>query len=213
MGGTIAQLVTQGHTVTLLDMTDGEPTPFGDRATRARESAAAADILGVRRVQLGMVNREVLYSIQARHAVATIYRKVRPDLLFVPYAQDAHPDHGEVTRIAQDARFDAKLTKSSIPGEPWYPPRLIHYFCSHLRFAFPASFCLDISAYMEQKTAALRCYKSQFATGRVELEQWSVLDYVRNINTYFGGTIRRTFAEPFFVVETLGLGSLEAVIR
>ena len=213
MGGTIAQLVTQGHTVTLLDMTDGEPTPFGDRATRARESAAAADILGVRRVQLGMVNREVLYSIQARHAVATIYRKVRPDLLFVPYAQDAHPDHGEVTRIAQDARFDAKLTKSSIPGEPWYPPRLIHYFCSHLRFAFPASFCLDISAYMEQKIAALRCYKSQFAMGRVELEQWSVLDYVRNINTYFGGTIRRTFAEPFFVVETLGLGSLEAVIR
>ena len=34
---------------------------------------------------------------------------------------DAHPDHVAVTRIAEDARFDAKLTKIGIPGEPWIP--------------------------------------------------------------------------------------------
>ncbi len=213
MGGAIALLAAQGHTVTLLDMTSGEPTPFGDPAIRAQEAAAAAKILGVTRLQLGLVNREVLYNLEARHRTAAIYRHVRPDLLFVPYSQDAHPDHRHVTRIAEDARFDAKLTKTSIPGEPWYPPRVIYYFCSHLRFAFPASFCLDISPVMEKKVAAMRCYESQFANGRPAGEQWSTLNYIQSINRYFGGTIRKEFAEPFYVVETLGLENLDAVVR
>ena len=213
MGATIAMLATQGHNVTLLDMTTGEPTPYGNPETRIRESATAAGILGVKRMALGLKNRQVEYSLDARHRTAAVYRDLRPDLLFLPYSQDAHPDHGQVTKIAEDARFDAKLTKSSIPGEPWYPPRLIYYFCSHLRFAFPASFCIDISPYMEKKEAAIRSYESQFATGRPINEQWSVLNYVKNINRYFGGTIRREFAEPFFVIETLGLENFDRVLR
>ena len=47
MGGTIALMVEQGHSVTLLDMTNGEPTPHGDPATRAIEATNAAMILGV----------------------------------------------------------------------------------------------------------------------------------------------------------------------
>lgn len=211
MGGAIALLAAQGHTVTLLDMTNGEPTPHGDPVTRAREAASAAKILGATRLELGLVNREVLYSLEARHRTAAVYRQVRPDLLFIPYGQDAHPDHGQVTRIAEDARFDAKLTKTSIGGEPWYPPRVIYYFCSHLRFAFPATFCLDISPVMEKKVAAMRCYESQFAKGRTAAEQWGVVNYVQNINRYFGGTIRREFAEPFHVIETLGLENFDAV--
>ena len=42
MGGTIARLARQGHAVHLIDMTNGEPTPFGSVETRAKESAAAA---------------------------------------------------------------------------------------------------------------------------------------------------------------------------
>ena len=33
MGGTIALLVAGGHAVTLVDMTTGEPTPFGSEET------------------------------------------------------------------------------------------------------------------------------------------------------------------------------------
>jgi len=47
IGGTILTLGAAGHTVYLLDMTNGEPTPKGDPDTRAAESARAADILGV----------------------------------------------------------------------------------------------------------------------------------------------------------------------
>jgi len=166
MGGTIALLVGQGHTVTLVDATDGEPTPFGSVELRAKESAAAAAVLGVRRVQVGLKNREVVHTVEARHRMAAIYRELRPDLLFVPYPHDANPNHLAVARIAEDARFDAKLTKSAIPGEPCYPRRILYYFCSHLRFNFPAQFCVDVTGTMPVKRRALECYQSQFFTGK-----------------------------------------------
>ena len=212
MGGTIALLVSQGHTVTLIDMTSGEPTPFGSPEVRSCEAAAAAEILGVQRVPLGLINREVLYGLESRHSLAAEYRRLRPDILFIPYPQDAHPDHRQVTQIAEDARFDAKLTKSTIPGEPFHPPRVIYYFCTHLRFNFPASFSVDISDRMDIKLSAIKCYRSQFETGRSEAEQWRILDQIRKVNGYFGSTIKRSFAEPFYVLESLGLSGFRDLV-
>lgn len=208
MGGTIALLARQGHTVTLVDMTNGEPTPHGSPEIRAKEAAAAAEALGVQRLQVGLKNREVVATIEARHKVAAIYRQLRPDIVFVPYPQDAHPDHLAVHRIAWDARFDAKLTKSTIPGQPWYPPRILLYFCTHLRFNFPATFCVDVTSTWEQKRASLECYQSQFYTGRPPEESGAIIQYVENISLYFGGTIKRKYAEPFASTEMLGLGGL-----
>src|SRR3954454_13509441 len=112
MGGTILKLARQGHKVHIVDMTNGEPTPFGAVETRAKEAAAAAEVLGVGRTLLGLKNREVVHDIPSRHKVAALIRVHRPDALFVPYPTDAHPDLVAVTRIAEDARFDAELTKS-----------------------------------------------------------------------------------------------------
>ena len=208
MGGTVALLVQQKHNVTLVDMTTGEPTPYGDEPTRAREAAAAAKILSVSRVSAGFKNREVAHSLEARHRMAALYRQHRPDVLFLPYPADAHPDHLATTRICEDARFDAKLTKSAIPGEPVYPRRIIYYFCTHLRFNFPASFVLDISSTYEKKLAAINCYQSQFYTGRTGADSGAVVRYTETISRYFGGTINRTFGEPFWSQEMMGWGGL-----
>ncbi len=211
MGGTIALLVATGHNVTLVDMTTGEPTPFGSEENRAKEAAAAAQVLGVRRIPAGFKNREVVYGVEARHRVAGLYRQLRPDILFLPYPHDAHPDHIAVTRIGEDARFDGKLTKSAIPGEPYYCRRIIYYFCTHLRINFPATFCVDITPYWEKKLAAVNCYQSQFYAGKMGDEQGAVVRYVTTAGQYFGGTINRRFAEPFFHVEALGLASLDGL--
>ncbi len=211
MGGTIALLVAAGHQVTLVDMTTGEPTPFGSEEIRAKEAAAAARVLGVQRVAVGLKNREVVHTIEARHRVAAIYRQLRPEVIFLPYPEDAHPDHLAVTRIGEDARFDGKLTKSTIPGEPWYCKRIIYYFCTHLRFNFPASFCLDITPFWEKKLAAIECYPSQFYTGKIGTEAGAVVRYVSTIGSYFGGTINRNYAEPFFTKEALGFTGLDAL--
>jgi bacillithiol biosynthesis deacetylase BshB1 len=208
MGGTIARLASQGHAVHLIDMTNGEPTPFGSVETRARESAAAAKALGVGRTLLGLKNREVTHDIESRHALAALYRVHRPNVIFVPFPIDAHPDHVAVTRIAEDARFDAKLTKTDIRGEPWYPKRIIYYYCTHLRMNFNPTFCIDISAEIDKKMEALGCYASQFtrnAAGEVPA-------MVRTINGYFGGRIGVPYAEPFFTYEVLGLGGLDQLV-
>ena len=214
MGGTVAKLVRQGHTVHLVDMTNGEPTPFGSVETRAREAAAAAKVLGVGRTLVGLKNREVQHTIEARHRVAAVIRVHRPDWIFVPYPVDAHPDHVAVTRICEDARFDAKLTKSDIPGDPWYPKRVIHYFCTHLRMSFQPTFCIDISDTIEQKMQAVACYASQFdrpASGFYDKSP-GVPEMVRTISAYFGGRIGTAHAEPFSTQEVVGLGGLDQLV-
>ena len=207
MGGSIARLVSQGHRVHLVDMTNGEPTPLGTTEMRAREAAAAAKILGVERTLVGLPNRQVVHTIEARHKVAAVIRVRRPDWIFLPFPIDAHPDHVAVTRIGEDARFDAKLTKTDIPGEPFYPKRIIYYYCTHLRMNFQPTFCLDISGQIDTKIAAVKAYASQFVANNSP-----VTEMVRTLNGYFGGRIGTAYAEPFFTYEALGFSGLNELV-
>src|SRR2546423_2974611 len=196
MGGSIIRLVSQGHRVHIVDMTNGEPTPFGSVETRARESAAAAKVMGVERTLLGLKNREVVHDIQSRHKLAAVVRIHRPDWMFVPYLIDAHPDHVAVTKIAEDARFDAKLSKSTIAGEPWYPKRIIYYFCTHLRMNFVPTFCIDVTAQMDQKLKAVACYESQFKSNAAG----EVAGVVGALDGFFWGGTGAAYAEPLFTL-------------
>lgn len=218
MGGSIALLAAHGHRVLLLDVTDGEPTPAGDPATRAAEAARAAEILStphnqVRRRLLGLPNRTVTHSVEARHMVAGVIRAFRADALFIPYPEDAHPDHLAVTRIAEDARFDAKLSKLPMPGDdgqpPIHPARVIYYFATHLRIIPQPSFILDVSPFEAQRRAAVLAYHSQVAANprNTDLPAW--LDRQA---AYFGSRIGVQSGEPFWVREPLGLRDFQGVI-
>jgi len=204
MGGTIMKLIGAGHRVHIVDMTNGEPTPHGSVEIRAKETAAASKVLGVTRTNLGLKNREVQHTIEARHKLAAVIRVHKPDWLFVPYPTDAHPDHIAVTRIAEDARFDAKLTKTDIPGPPHHPKRVLYYFCTHLRLNFPATFCVDISDVIDRKIEAVTCFQSQFVGN-----SGHVPDMVRTVTAYFGTRIGCAHAEPFFSHEMLGFSGLD----
>ena len=208
MGGTIARLVEQGHDVLMLDMTNGEPTPHGDPATRAVEAARAAEILGARRRLLDLPNRELVHSIAARHLVAGVIREHRADIVFTPAMPDAHPDHVATTRIVEDARFDAKLTGTDMPGEPIYPRWLLYYYCTHLRTIPQPSFLLDISGYQDVKRRAILAYETQFV---IPQKNRAIVDWLDAGATYFGSRIRTDAAEPFFVKEPLGLTSLDSL--
>lgn len=208
MGGTIVKLARQGHRVHLLDVTNGEPTPYGTPEKRAKEAAAAARIMGVERTLLGLRNREVVHSLETRHQMATAYRKIRPDWIFLPYPIDAHPDHVAVTRIGEDARFDAKLTNMpSIAGEPVYPKRIIYYFCTHLRMDLKPTFVIDISDTIETKIQAIVAYESQMVQTNID-----VPTMVKTMNGYFGGRLGTQYAEPFFTHETLGFSGLDQLV-
>ena len=209
MGGTIARLAEQGHDVLLLDMTDGEPTPHGTPELRAAEAEEAARVLGVRRRNLGLRNRYVEHSIEARHAVAGVIREECIDVIFTPYFLDAHPDHVATTRIVEDARFDAKLTKIDLPGEPRHPQRLIYYFCTHLKIVPQPSFIFDTTGYQGRKIEAIKAYHSQFV---VPESNRRIVDWLEASAVFYGSRIGVESGEPFFVHEPLGIGGLDGIL-
>ncbi len=213
MGGTIARLVEDGHRVTLLDLTDGEPTPYGDPETRAAEAAAAARILGVERILLGreqgFVNREVETSLRCRHAVAGILRTLEIDWIFCPDPEDAHPDHRAATRIVEDARFDAKLTKTDLPGDPRHPRRIIYYFATHLKTIPDPSFLIDTSPFHDRKREAILAYASQFDVNPRNRE---VVDWLDAQARFLGSRIGARTAEAFRVIEPIGLKRLDDIL-
>lgn len=209
MGGTIARLVEQGHNVLLLDMTNGEPTPYGSPEKRKIEWEKAAKILGVQRRLLGLTNRQVEHNLKSRHLVAAAIREHQASIVFLPHPQDAHPDHLATTRIVEDARFDAKLTKIDLPGQPIYPKWMIYYYCMHLRHVVDPSFCLDISGYLDTKEKAILAYESQFVMPETNRR---VVDWLRHMCAYLGSRIGCEHAEPFFMKEPLGLSTIDGLV-
>jgi N-acetylglucosamine malate deacetylase 1 len=219
MGGTILKFKAEGQKVGVLDLTDGEPTPHGSLEIRACETAAATEILGLDwRGNLGLPNRSVEPTLEARAKLAGVIRQVRPRWLFAPYWVDAHPDHVAATELVEAARFWAKLSKTDqpgqqfpLPGEPHHPERIYNYYCVHLKLAPQPAFVLDISEFWEQKLAAIACYQSQFVTGR-EATSPTFLEQLRDESAYWGKTIGVRYGEPLTCREPLGLRSLRELV-
>jgi bacillithiol biosynthesis deacetylase BshB1 len=212
MGGTLVKLVRAGRRVGVVDLTSGEPTPHGTPEKRRSETEAATELLGLaHRENLGLVNRELEATLDARVRLAEAYRRLRPRVVFIPYWRDAHPDHLAATDLAVQARFHAKLTKTDVAGEPHWPERLIYYYCTHLRAHEDIRFIIDVSAEMETKVEAIDCYRSQFYDGRGE-EAGAVVGYVRAINRYWGLLISRAYGEAFATQEPLGLSDLDGIL-
>ncbi|MDY0341017.1 MAG: bacillithiol biosynthesis deacetylase BshB1 [Coriobacteriia bacterium] len=199
MGGTVAACVRDGVDVLIVDLTDGEPTPCGTHDRRMAEAGEAARILGCRRVTLGLKNRFLTDDADARMALAEVVRLERPHTMFVPYPEDAHPDHLAAARIAEAARFYAKLTRTSMAGEPFYPTRVYRYAAVHLRLVREPSFFVDISGTLGTKLEALRAYTSQFVDNEANA---TVFAQVERAGRAHGDSARVEAAEPFFAIET-----------
>ena len=210
--GAILKLRAEGRRVGVLDLTSGEPTPHGSPEIRARETAAATKVLGLDwRENLGLPNRSLEATLGNRAKLAGVIREQRPRWLLAPYWIDAHPDHVAATQLVEAARFWAKLTKTDLPGEPHHPERIFNYFCVHLKLAAQPAFILDISDVWEQKQAAIRCYESQFITGR-SVKSPTFLDQLRDEAAYWGKTIGVAFGEPYTSREPVGMSTMAGLI-
>jgi N-acetylglucosamine malate deacetylase 1 len=211
-GGSILLLRSQGARVGVLDLTDGEPTPYGSVEIRRQETAAATAVLGLDwRGNLGLTNRSLLADLESRRKLAGAIRELRPRILLTPYWEDAHPDHVEASRLTDAARFWAKLTKTDMPHASHYPQRILYYFNMHLRLHHRASFVLDVSAHFEKKMEAVACYHSQFVEGRPTATP-TFLDDLRARSRYWGWTIGCEYGEPFLCREVVGLRGLGDLI-
>ena len=190
-GGTLAKLVKQGYGVGIIDLTDGEPTPKSPGPeVRLEEARRAAAALGVTtRVQLGMTNRRLFDSFEARVALAKEFRKYRPRLVlgFGEKTPLASPDHWQAMQITDAAVFYSRLTKwdEHFDGLPVHTVPALVYF--RLAFTAPAMvegaghFVVDISEEFETKLESVRCYQTQFPP-----EKAHVFDRIRAVDQHHG---------------------------
>ena len=212
MGGAILKFKDEELSVGVLDLTDGEPTPLGSPEIRARETAAATEILGLDwRENLGLENRELEPTIEARAKLAGVFRRTRPNWIFAPYWVDAHPDHVAATQLIEAARFWAKLTKTDLPGDPHYPRRIFYYYCVHLRQIPQPAFVLDISDYWEKKQAAIECYRSQFVDNQ-PADGPKFVDRLKDQAATWGWSIGVSYGEPLASREPIGVNSFRALV-
>lgn len=210
MGGTIAFLVEKGHEVTILDLTDGEPTPTGSRETRIAESLEAAKVLGINnRITLDLPNRYLMDTVENRVKVAEVIRKIKPDILFLHFWTDAHPDHRAASLLSEASRFYAKLTKTDMSGEPFFPRKMYYFFSSHFRLLVKPAFVFDISESLELKIKAISCYRSQFNETRGNLR---ILEDLRVIARWWGSRAGIEYGEPFASRECLSLKEIQAIL-
>ena len=214
VGGTILALKAEGARVGILDLTNGEPTPFGSPEIRQRETQAATALLGVDwRGNLGLPNRELVADLEARRQLAGMIRQLRPRVLLAHYWEDAHPDHVAASALTDAARFWAKLSKTDLPGEPCYPARIFYFLSIHLRLHIAPSFVLDVSAHHQRKMQALECYYSQLVQGcgyeRKKRGRRRPFSTTSATGPAIGSwTIGTSHGEPFVCREEVGLRSL-----
>ncbi len=212
VGGTILTCRQQGLRVGIIDLTDGEPTPHGSPEIRARETAAASEVLGIDwRENLGLPNRSLQNTLEARRALAEVFRNTQPRVILAPYWEDVHPDHVAASQLADDARFWSKLTKTDMSGDPYWPPRMYYFWSIHLRIHPKPAFVVDVSQAIDEKMSAVRCYQSQMLEGR-STEFPTVLDDIRDRARYWGWTIEAAFAEPFASREEIGVSGFGALL-
>ena len=205
-GGTLAKLARQGYRVGIVDLTDGEPTPHspGPEA-RAAEAEAARRTLGAHvRLQLGMTNRRLFDSFEARVALAKVFRHYRPKLVFgfgekTPLAS---PDHFQAMQITDAGVFYARLTKwdQFFDGLPVHTiSAYLYYTLAFTSFGIPpgaGQIVVDVSDTLSTKLEAIRCYETQFGAKPEKQIEERVKAFAVQLGTAAGFPAGEMFSSP-----------------
>lgn len=163
--GTILKEVALGKKVGIVDLTRGELGTRGSAEIRDKEAAAAAAILGVS-VRENLAFRDGFFVNNEAHQIEIIkmIRKYQPEIVLCNAVDDRHIDHPKGSQLVSDACFLSGLIRiaTSLDGEEqkaWRPKVVYHYM--QWKNIVP-DFVVDITGYVEQKTAAILAYSSQF---------------------------------------------------
>ena len=132
-GGTLAKLISEGKTIAIVDLTQGELGTRGSNVTRAEEAATASKILGISdRVNLKMKDGFLLNSEESQIQIVKMIRKYQPEIVFANSIDDRHPDHAKAAKLVSDACFLSGLVKietslENLSQKPWRPKQIFNY--------------------------------------------------------------------------------------
>lgn len=224
-GGTLITLADRGHRVGVVDLTAGELASRGDPATRAQEATAAAQIMGLaHRECLGLPDGGVDAQSGAGAPpavdsqlgiVVQAIRRLRPELVLLPWVEARHPDHQATGLLVRRALFFAGLKRFETGLAPHRPTRAMYY---PMRHRVAPSVVVDITAALDRKIAAIRCHASQVgptAPGAPATLVGSplALQAIEARDRYHGALIGVAAGEPLRTEGPIGLADPLAHIR
>ena len=206
VGGTIPLLQAQGARVGVLDLTDGEPTPFGSPEIRRRETEAATAVLGLAwRGNLGLTNRRLeatskpvpawpAFCASNGRASSSLPTGTTPIPITSPPAPSSmRPASGPSSRpICRASR--------TIPNRSF----IISVFISasiHGRRSFSTS-----RPHIETKMQAVAAIAR--SSSRAGPTPPTLLDDLKDRARYWGWAIGAGYGEPFVTREEVGLRGL-----
>ena len=197
-GGTILHLVAQKRHVVIVDATRGEAGSRGTARSRAAECRAATRRMGIEsRVNLGLPDTRVKADDKAIGALVAEIRRWKPALLVGPHAHDYHPDHVATAEMTARAWFLSGIAKAFPKAGPAHRPDLLASYPGN--HSVPATFCVDTSAYADEKVEVIRCYASQIDVGdRGHLvRNLDLLERMKVRDAFAGHQIGVATAEPY----------------
>ncbi len=104
--GTLLAHKAQGKKVGIVDLTRGELGTRGTPETRARESEASTQILGLdARENLGLADGFFRNDEAHQRKVIAALRKYRPEIVLMNAIYDRHPDHGRGSQLVSESCF------------------------------------------------------------------------------------------------------------
>lgn len=177
-GGAFSKFAANGHKLHLLVMTRG--SVGGDPLRRQAEQERSAKMLNAKLYWGGFEDTSVPLTRELIRAVEARIEAVKPDVVFVNYAEDTHQDHRNVARAVETAaRYAKNLLFYEVPTTLNFNPGVF----------------VDIEPVIARKVALLKCHGSQVYKTRVK--NLSIVESAKAAAMFRGYQDRVKYAEGF----------------
>ncbi len=218
--GTLVKHARKGQKIGILDLTEGELGTRGSVELRYKESAAAAELMGVAvRANARMADGFFRNDEEHQRKLIAWIRHFRPEIVIANALQDRHPDHGRGGKLIADSCFFAGLSKIKTEWEgkeqaAWRPRRVLHMIQDR---TFEPTFIVDITEAMDVKVDAIKAYQSQFHNpGSDEpMTYIATAGFIENIiarDALWGKRIGVKYGEAFICENLPGISDLDSLI-
>jgi len=218
--GTILKAITDGKTVAILDLTQGEMGTRGTPETRKIEAANSAKVLGVSdRVILNMGDGLFEHTNENMLEIAKYIRYYQPKIVLANAMQDRHPDHGRAGKLIADACFYAGLAKiktefNGAEQSAHRPTAVYHYIQDYYE---KPDLVVDVTDVWKTKIESIQCYATQFynpesTEPETPISSKGFMDFIEGRGWQFGRLISAKYGEGFKMARPAGVKQIFDVI-
>ncbi|MDB3967973.1 bacillithiol biosynthesis deacetylase BshB1 [Flavobacteriaceae bacterium] len=221
-GGSIALSVSQGKSVGIIDLTEGELGTRGSTILRKEEAIKAAQILEVS-FRDNLKFRDGFFQNNEYHQLEVIkkIRTYRPEIVFCNAFHDRHIDHGKGNKLINDACFLSGLSKIKTQDQigkyqkEWRPKIILEYIQWN---DIEPNIIIDISGFLNKKIKAVTAFSSQFhnKNSKDKSTPISSLNFLESVSyraKNFGRLIGTKAGEGFTSKQPLSIGDVTDLIR